>query len=234
MAKAKRRTRRKPQSKAGNSMWLWGMVGLAAVAGIFAYEHRREMPALLADASATGARHVSQVTEVVETAPTPAARPKVKMAVVVPERPDSAMPVPPNAIPVSLPVERSAPVLATAPARESGGRFSLCGGTAGVNCVIDGSTFWQNGVRIRLADIDVPDTALSHCAGEQQKGAAAKLRLQALLNDGTFALSGSARGEDQHGGKFRIAMRAGRSIGDQLVAEGLARRWTGQSVSWCS
>jgi endonuclease YncB( thermonuclease family) len=80
----------------------------------------------------------------------------------------------------------------------------------------------------------VPDTALSHCAGEQQKGAAAKLRLQALLNDGTFALSGSARGEDQHGGKFRIAMRAGRSIGDQLVAEGLARRWTGQSVSWCS
>ncbi|MQB43514.1 thermonuclease family protein [Rhizobium sp. ICMP 5592] len=234
MAKAKRRTRRKPQSKAGNSMWLWGTVGLAAVAGIFAYEHRREMPALLANAGATGARHVSQVTEAVQPAPTPAAKPKVKMAVVVPERPNSTMPVPPAAIPVSLPAERTAPVLATAPARESSGRFGLCGGSTGVNCVVDGSTFWQNGVKIRLADIDVPDIAPSHCAGEQQKGAAAKLRLQALLNDGTFALSGSARGEDQNGGKFRIAMRAGRSIGDQLVSEGLARHWTGRAAAWCS
>ncbi|MEZ2220939.1 thermonuclease family protein [Rhizobium sp. RCC_161_2] len=234
MAKAKRRTRRKPQSKAGNSMWLWGMVGVAAAAGIFAYEHRREMPALLANVGATGARHVSQTTEVVQATPTPAMKPKVKMAVVVPERPDTTMPVPPNAIPVSLPVERAAPVLATAPARESGSRFGLCGSASGGNCVVDGSTFWQNGVKIRLADIDVPDTDPSHCAGERQKGAAAKLRLQALLNDGTFALSGSARGEDQHGGKFRIAMRAGRSIGDQLVAEGLARRWTGQTASWCS
>jgi endonuclease YncB( thermonuclease family) len=234
MAKAKRRTRRKPQSKAGSSMWLWGTVGLAAVAGIFAYEHRREMPALLANAGATGARHVSQVTEAAQPAPTPAAKPKVKMAVVVPERPNSTMPVPPAAIPVSLPAERTAPVLATAPARESSGRFGLCGGSTGVNCVVDGSTFWQNGVKIRLADIDVPDIAPSHCAGEQQKGAAAKLRLQALLNDGTFALSGSARGEDQNGGKFRIAMRAGRSIGDQLVSEGLARRWTGRAAAWCS
>jgi endonuclease YncB( thermonuclease family) len=234
MAKAKRRTRRKPQSKAGNSMWLWGTVGLAAVAGIFAYEHRREMPALLANAGATGARHVSQVTEAaVQAAPTPAARPKVKTAVVVPERPDTTMPVPPNAIPVSLPTERAAPVLASAPARESGGRFGLCGGTTGANCVVDGNTFWQNGVKIRLADIDVPDADPSRCGGERQKGAAAKLRLQTLLNDGTFALSGSARSEDQHGGKFRIAMRAGRSIGDQLVAEGLARRWTGQTASWC-
>jgi len=227
MAKAKRRTRRKPQSKAGNSMWLWGMVGLAAVAGIFAYEHRRDMPALLANAGATGARHIPL------EAPTPAMKPKVKTAVVVPERPDSAMRVPPNAIPVSLPVEHSAPALATVPARESGGRFGLCGGTTGANCVVDGSTFWQNGVKIRLADIDVPDTDPSRCASERQKSVAAKLRLQTLLNDGTFALSGSARGEDQHGGKFRIAMRAGRSIGDQLVAEGLARRWTGQVASWC-
>ena len=234
MAKAKRRTRRKPQSKAGNSMWLWGMVGVAAVAGIFAYEHRREMPALLANAGATGARHVSQATEAAQAASTPAVKPKVKTAVVVPERPDTTMPVPPKAIPVSLPVERTAPALAAAPMRENSGRFGLCGSAAGSNCVVDGSTFWQDGIKIRLADIDVPDIAPSHCAGEQQKGTAAKLRLQALLNDGTFALSGSGRGEDQHGGKFRIAMRAGRSIGDQLVSEGLARRWTGQTASWCS
>ena len=238
MAKAKRRTRRKPQSKAGGSMWLWGLTGLAAVAGIFAYEHRRDMPSVLANAGISDvrsdSRHAPQETV------TPAAKPKIKTAVVVPERPGASMPIPPNAIPVSLPAEHRlatvqpiGPAPTAAPRRENGGRFGLCDGAAGGNCVVDGSTFLQNGVRIRLADIDVPDADPSHCAGDRQKAAAARLRLQALLNDGTFALSGSARGEDQHGGKFLIAMRAGRSIGDQLVAEGLARRWTGQTASWC-
>ncbi|MBB4570466.1 thermonuclease family protein [Rhizobium leucaenae] len=225
MAKAKRHTRRKPQPKAGNSMWLWGMVGLAAAAGIFAYEHRRDMPSLQAYTGTVGIRHVSQ------DAPLPTAKPRIKTAAVMPERPASSLPVPPNVIPVvAVPADRK---LAAAPP-ETAGRFGLCGGETGINCVVDGNTFWQNGIKIRLADIDVPDIEPSHCAGERQKATAAKLRLQALLNNDTFVLSGSGRGDDQHGGKFRIAMRAGRSIGDQLVAEGLARRWTGQTSSWCS
>ncbi|MEF0939203.1 thermonuclease family protein [Rhizobium sp. BR 362] len=225
MAKAKRRTRRKPQPKAGNSMWLWGMVGLAAAAGIFAYEHRRDMPSLQAYTGGAGVRHEPQ------DAPLPTAKPKVKTAAVMPERPTSTLPVPPNVIPVAaVPADRK--LAAARP--ETAGRFGLCGGETGINCVVDGNTFWQNGIKIRLADIDVPDIEPSHCAGERQKATAAKLRLQTLLNNDTFVLSASGRGDDQQGGKFRIAMRAGRSIGDQLVAEGLARRWTGQTTSWCS
>lgn len=233
MAKAKRRTRRKPQSKAGNSMWLWGIVGLATVAGLYAYQHRKEMPSMLAHAGAVaGLPHVAQ------EAPVPAAKPKVRTATVaaVPEqRAASALPVPPAVIPVAmpvnkLPIERPAPVARS----ETGGRFVLCGGGSGTNCVVDGNTFWQGGVRIQLADVDVPDADMARCPGERQKAVAAKLRLQAILNDGTFVLSTSGRGDDQNGGKLRIAMRAGRSIGDQLVAEGLARRWTGQTSSWCS
>jgi len=68
MAKAKRRTRRKPQSRAGNSMWLWGVVGLAAVAGIYAYQHRKEMPSMLAHAGAVAAMpHVAQEAPVPAT-----------------------------------------------------------------------------------------------------------------------------------------------------------------------
>ena len=231
MAKAKRRTRRKPQSRSGNSMWLWGVVGLAAVAGIYAYQHRKDMPSMLAHAGA-----VAGMPHVAEEAPVPATKPKIKMAAVAPEpRTTSALPVPPAAIPVALPVsktpfERPSPTLRA----QTGGRFVLCGGGSGTNCVIDGNTFWQDGVRIQLADVDVPDADAARCPGERQKAVAAKLRLQALLNDGTFVLSGSNRGDDQNGGKMRIAMRAGRSIGDQLVSEGLARRWTGQASSWCS
>jgi endonuclease YncB( thermonuclease family) len=231
MAKAKRRTRRKPQSRAGNSMWLWGVVGLAAVAGIYAYQHRKEMPSMLAHAGA-----VAAMPHVAQEAPVPATRPKVKTVAVAPEpRATSALPVPPAAIPVAMPISRM-PIERPVPGLrgQTGGRFVLCGAGSGTNCVVDGNTFWQDGVRIQLADIDVPYTDAARCPSERQKAAAAKLRLQALLNDGTFVLSGSNRSDDQNGGKLRIAMRAGRSIGDQLVSEGLARRWTGQPSSWCS
>ncbi|TIX89581.1 hypothetical protein [Rhizobium sp. P44RR-XXIV] len=230
MAKAKRRTRRKPQSSAGSSMWLWGVVGLAAVAGIYAYQHRKEMPSMIAHAGAVaGLPHVAQ------EAPVPASKPRARTAAITPEpRETNALPVPPAAIPVAMPVsktpiERPSP----APRAQSGGRFVLCGGGSGTNCVVDGNTFWQDGVRIQLADVDVPDVGAARCPSERQKAVAAKLRLQAILNDGTFVLSGSNRGDDQNGGKLRIAMRAGRSIGDQLVSEGLARRWNGQAPSWC-
>ncbi|MGG6895457.1 MULTISPECIES: hypothetical protein [Rhizobium] len=238
MAKAKRRTRRKPQPKAGSSIWLWGFVGLATVAGLYAYQHRKEMPSMLAHAGAVaGMPHMAQ------EAPVPAAKPKARPAAVIPEpRATSALPVPPAsipavpaAIPVALPItkpsiDRPIPGLRA----QAGGRFVLCSAGSGTNCVVDGNTFWQDGIRIQLADIDVPGMEAARCPGERQKAMAAKLRLQAILNDGTFVLSGSNRRDDQNGGKLRIAMRAGRSIGDQMVSEGLARRWTGQASSWCS
>ncbi|MGY5779169.1 thermonuclease family protein [Rhizobium sp. LEGMi135b] len=231
MAKAKRRTRRKPQSKAGNPMWLWGVVGLATVAGIYAYQHRKDMPSMLAHAGA-----VAGMPHMAREAPVPAAKPQIKTAAATSEpRATSALPVPPAAIPVAMPVnkipvERPIPSLRA----QTGGRFVLCGAGSGTNCVVDGNTFWQDGIRIQLADIDVPDAGATRCPSEKQRGMAAKLRLQAILNDGSFVLSGSSRRDDPSGGKLRIAMRAGRSLGDQMVSEGLARRWTGQAASWCS
>ncbi|MDK4714617.1 thermonuclease family protein [Rhizobium sp. CNPSo 4039] len=231
MAKAKRRTRRKPQSKAGNSMWLWGVVGLATIAGIYAYQHRNDMPSMLAHAgTVAGMPHMARET------PVPAAKPQIRTAAVTSEpRATSVLPIPPAAIPVAMPVNKI-PVERPIPGlhAQSGGRFVLCGAGSGTNCVVDGNTFWQDGIRIQLADIEVPDAGAARCPSERQRGVAAKLRLQAILNDGSFVLSGSSRRDDLNGGKLRIAMRAGRSLGDQMVSEGLARRWTGQASSWCS
>ena len=42
-----------------------------------------------------------------------------------------------------------------------------------------------------------------------------------------------ARDEDKYGRKLRTLERAGRSLGDILVAEGLARPWGGFRRSWC-
>jgi micrococcal nuclease len=112
-------------------------------------------------------------------------------------------------------------------------RFGLCHSGGGTNCVVDGDTFWVGGERIRIADIDAPETHPSRCAEEARLGNAATRRLHALLNQGPVALEIEGRDTDRYGRKLRIVTREGRSLGDQLVSEGLARPWTGRRQPWC-
>lgn len=113
-------------------------------------------------------------------------------------------------------------------------RFSFCSGGGGDNCVVDGDTFHHRGDKIRIADIDTPELNPARCAAEEELGQAAKARLRDLLNAGTFILEPIAgRDSDNYGRKLRVVMRDGRSLGDQLVSEGLARTWTGRRQPWC-
>ncbi|TDR31223.1 nuclease-like protein [Aquamicrobium defluvii] len=111
--------------------------------------------------------------------------------------------------------------------------FSFCGEGRRVTCIVDGDTFWLSGERIRIADIDTPEINPPRCEEERIKGEAAKRRLRELLNAGPFSLVAGMRAEDQYGRKLRTVMRDGRSIGEMLVSEGLARRWDGARRSWC-
>ncbi|ATY33232.1 thermonuclease family protein [Sphingomonas psychrotolerans] len=112
-------------------------------------------------------------------------------------------------------------------------RFGFCHSGGGTNCVVDGDTFWLGGERIRIADIDAPETHPPRCAEEARLGSAATERLQALLNHGPVTLQIADRDTDRYGRKLRIVTRDGRSLGGQLVDEGLARHWTGRRQPWC-
>jgi len=105
---------------------------------------------------------------------------------------------------------------------------------AGAVRVIDGDTFDYAGARIRIADIDTPEVN-GRCARETNLAARATQRMSALLAAGPFDLHPlpSGRDEDRYGRKLRIVTRGGRSLGDVLVAEGLARTWTGRREPWC-
>lgn len=111
--------------------------------------------------------------------------------------------------------------------------FSLCDADRHVNCVVDGDTFWFQGEKIRIADIDTPELSPPRCEAERIKGEAAKVRLLALLNAGNFSLSSGSRDEDKYGRKLRTVTRAGDSLGDTLIDEGLARHWDGARHGWC-
>lgn len=111
--------------------------------------------------------------------------------------------------------------------------FGACGTFASDNCVVDGDTFRYRGQKIRIADIDTPEISPPRCESEDELGHRAKHRLIELLNAGSFQLASISRDEDRYGRKLRIVTRDGRSIGDKLVAEGLARTWGGRREPWC-
>ncbi len=100
--------------------------------------------------------------------------------------------------------------------------------------VIDGDTFDYGGTRVRVADIDTPEVR-GQCPYETRLAARATQRMRALLAAGPFELRplSSGRDEDRYGRKLRIVTRGGRSLGDVLVAEGLARTWSGRREPWC-
>jgi endonuclease YncB( thermonuclease family) len=99
--------------------------------------------------------------------------------------------------------------------------------------IIDGDTFHYAGEKIRIADIDTPEVR-GRCAYETQLAARATRRMDELLHQGPFELQRIDRDEDRYGRKLRVVTRGGRSLGDQLVAEGLARTWTGRREPWCA
>lgn len=113
--------------------------------------------------------------------------------------------------------------------------FSKCRAGARRNCVVDGDTFYLNGEKIRVADIDTPETHPARCSYEAKLGARATQRFTTLLNNGPFTVKSiSGRNKDRYGRKLRTLHRGGQSLGSILVAEGLARKWQGRRLPWCT
>ena len=119
---------------------------------------------------------------------------------------------------------------ATNPVRAN---FGLCHSGGGTNCVVDGDTLWLGGQKIRVADIDAPETHDPRCAQERALGDQATRRLRQLLNGGAVSLEAIDRDEDKFGRKLRIVLVDGRSVGGTLVDEGLARWYAGGRRPWC-
>ena len=115
------------------------------------------------------------------------------------------------------------------------GHYPVCSSSVATrrNCVIDGDTFYLGGTTIRIMDIDAPETHPPRCAREADLGDRATTRLSRLLSAGPFQLVRQGRDLDRYGRQLRVVTRNGRSIGDMLVAEGLARKWTGKRRPWC-
>ncbi len=113
-------------------------------------------------------------------------------------------------------------------------RFQKCASGARYNCVVDGDTLWISGQKVRVADIDAPEISTPKCASELALGNKATDRLIELVSEGPFQLQAwPGRDTDRYGRELRVLVRDGRSLGDRLVSEGLARTWSGRREPWC-
>ena len=110
--------------------------------------------------------------------------------------------------------------------------FPICDAAPRITCVVDGDTVWHEGVKYRFEDIDTPEKgALAGCMQEGLQAIEATKRLAEILSTHTFAIETS--GEDRYGrvlARFRIGNT---TAGEMLVAEGLARSWSGRREEWC-
>ncbi len=112
--------------------------------------------------------------------------------------------------------------------------FALCANGPRTTCVVDGDTFWLHSEKVRIADINAPETHGAACPAEAARGAEATRRLITLLNAGPFMLEAGLRDRDRYGRALRTVTRGGQSLGAQLVAEGLAEPWRGRRSNWCA
>jgi endonuclease YncB( thermonuclease family) len=112
--------------------------------------------------------------------------------------------------------------------------FTPCGPGRGSACVVDGDTFKLGDRKIRITGIDAPELVEPRCPTEAALARRAADRLLLLLNQGPFVMvAHRLQRQDRHGRDLMVIRRGGRSIGAELMDEGLAHRYIGSKRSWC-
>jgi micrococcal nuclease len=111
--------------------------------------------------------------------------------------------------------------------------FIPCGTARAFACVVDGDSFRLGTRKIRIRGIDAPERE-GACPAETALAARSAEALLRELNRGPFVMTAARRDErDQYGRELRILTRDGKSIGDALVAAGMAHDYRGKKLSWC-
>ncbi|WEX85799.1 thermonuclease family protein [Sinorhizobium garamanticum] len=98
--------------------------------------------------------------------------------------------------------------------------------------IIDGDTVAIGSERIRLLDIDAPETKEPRCEAEMVRGLEAKERLRSLLRSARAIDLDRSGGRDRYGRTLGRLMVDGRDVGAVLVAEGLAVQWQRGHDAW--
>lgn len=116
--------------------------------------------------------------------------------------------------------------------------FTRCGRGRGDACVVDGDTLKLGSRKVRIIGIDAPEVN-GQCAEEKRLAEQATLKLQSLLNQGPFTMTGRVGDlQDRYGRDLRALTRertdgSTQSIAEEMRSSGLAHRYVSFKTSWC-
>lgn len=122
---------------------------------------------------------------------------------------------------------------ATAPAPAVRTAFGYCHVGGGINCVVDGDTFYRNGEKVRIAGIDAPETHPPRCDHEAQLGSEATKKLHDLLSRGAVTMTSIDRDRDVYGRLLRNVAVNGEDVGETMISAGVARDYGNGRRPWC-
>lgn len=104
---------------------------------------------------------------------------------------------------------------------------------------LDGDTIViDDGRHVRIANIDAPEIHDAKCDAEKRLGMVARRRMSELLTSGRVVIHPGdpvdGRIKDRYGRTLATITIDGNDVGEIMIAEGLARRWTGRRRPWCN
>jgi endonuclease YncB( thermonuclease family) len=112
-------------------------------------------------------------------------------------------------------------------------RFGQCYNAEGANCVLDGSTIYVAGEKVRIAGMETPKILDSQCRRERERGIDAAVRLADLLNTGQVTVGPAFR--DESGREVRKVQVGDADVAKTMVAAGIAQKpGASKAVDWCA
>lgn len=113
--------------------------------------------------------------------------------------------------------------------------WSVCGTGKRITCVVDGDTFWKDGIKYRLFNVDTPEAGIrATCNRERELANSATLHLQSIFNAGNLNIQ--EQGHDRYGRVLATVFVNGANVSALLISEGVGKSYPGGKRDpqfWC-
>lgn len=100
--------------------------------------------------------------------------------------------------------------------------------------VIDADTFDVGAERIRINNLDAPETFRPHCDAERELGTRATVRARELIAAARVVTIYPERRRDRTSRVLARVEVDGQDLATLLIGQGLGRPWRGRTSDWCA
>lgn len=114
-------------------------------------------------------------------------------------------------------------------------QWPICTTGKRTTCIVDGDTFWRDGIKYRIVGYDAPEAGEgARCGQERALADRATQQLQRLMS--TPGIQYRDQGEDRYGRVLTQVMTQHGDIADQMIKLGLGHAYRGgyrDRNQWC-